>query len=71
MNAAICFSFVAVSSRTDSFWRLDSSKFPQRLELQVSDCAFERLLRLSAQTGRSVRDHAEELICQVAAAQRL
>ena len=47
-----------------SSWYLDRSKLPQRLDLEVSDHAYECLQRLSAKAGLSVRDLAERLISQ-------
>ena len=47
-----------------SFWCLDPSKLPQRLDFEVSDDAYECLQRLSAKAGISVRDLAERLISQ-------
>ncbi|MEI8250208.1 MAG: hypothetical protein WCF98_03460 [Synechococcus sp. ELA057] len=45
-------------------WRLDPSCFPTRIDLDLSDQAIERLERLSARTGRSVRDLASDLLAQ-------
>lgn len=45
-------------------WRLDPSHFPRRIDLDLSEVALERLQRLSAQTGRSIRDIAADLLCQ-------
>jgi predicted transcriptional regulator len=53
-----------MGTRTDLFWRLDASKLPQRLDLEISDRAYERLQRLASRTGRSVRDLAADLIAQ-------
>ena len=53
-----------MGSRTDLFWCLDASKLPQRLDLEISDRAYERLQRLASRTGRSVRDLAADLIAQ-------
>lgn len=50
-------------------WRLDPSKFPKKIDLDLSDEALERLERLSARTGRSVRDIAADLLCQAVADQ--
>jgi hypothetical protein len=47
-----------------SSWCLDPSKLPQRLDLEVSDDAYECLQRLSTKAGISVRDLAERLISQ-------
>jgi hypothetical protein len=51
---------------TDASWCLDPSKLPQRLDFEVSDHAYECLLRLSAKAGISVRDLAERLISRSA-----
>ncbi|MFM2080042.1 MAG: hypothetical protein RLZZ219_724, partial [Cyanobacteriota bacterium] len=49
---------------TAPLWRLDASRLPQRLELDLSPQLHRALERLSASTGRSMRDLAEELICR-------
>ena len=43
-------------------YRLEPSRFPQQLELEIPDEIHERLEQLSRQMGRSVRDIAEDLI---------
>jgi len=48
-------------------WRLDPSQFPQRIDLELSEAVMERLERLSAKTGRPLRDIAADLLCQAAA----
>lgn len=48
-------------------WRLDPARFPRRIDLELSDAVMERLERLSAKTGRPVRDIAADLLCQAAA----
>lgn len=50
-------------------WRLDPSRFPQRVDLELSGDAMECLELLSARTGRPVRDIAADLLCQAVADQ--
>ena len=45
-------------------WRLDPSRFPKRLDLDLSDRVLDHLDRLSAKTGRSVSDLAADLLSQ-------
>ena len=49
---------------SDTSWRIDPSKLPRRLDLEVSDHTYKCLLRLSGEAGVSVRDLAERLISQ-------
>lgn len=51
----------------DPAFLLDPSRFPRRLDLDLSDQAVERLQRLSASTGRSVSDLAADLLQQALA----
>jgi hypothetical protein len=51
----------------DPAFLLDPSRFPRRLDLDLSDEAVERLHRLSASTGRSVSDLAADLLHQALA----
>ena len=50
-------------------WHLDPLRFPQRLDLDLSDRALDHLDRLSAKTGRSVSDLAADLLSQALADQ--
>jgi hypothetical protein len=43
-------------------WRLDPSKFPQRLDLELHAETFELLEALSGRTGRSISELAAELL---------
>ena len=52
--------------RDDSL-RLDLTKLPRRIELELSPALLERLATLSGRTGRSVRDLAEQIIHAAAA----
>lgn len=45
-------------------WRLDATKLPQRLDLDIPDELYAELEQLSARSGRSVRDIAQDLICR-------
>ena len=45
-------------------WKLDSSKMPRRLDLELSEEAYEALEALSRRTGRPIRDLVEDLIVQ-------
>ena len=46
---------------TDPF-RLDPSKFPKRVDLDLSEEVYERLLALSRESGRSRQEIAEEIL---------
>jgi len=43
-------------------WTLDPSRFPKRLDLELSEQALAALERLSARTDRSVSDLAADLL---------
>jgi hypothetical protein len=45
-------------------WKLDSSKMPIRLHLDLSEEVYEALEALSRRTGRPIRDLAEDFIAQ-------
>ena len=45
-------------------WKLDSSKMPRRLDLELSEEAYEALEALSRRTRRPIRDLVEDLIAQ-------
>jgi len=47
---------------TNTAWCLKTLKLPQRLDLEISDHAFECLQQLSIQAGTSVRELAERLL---------
>ena len=47
---------------TDPF-RLDPDKFPKRLDLDLSEEVYERLLAISRESGRSIQEIAEEILC--------
>lgn len=49
---------------------MDYSRFPQRLDFVILGRAYERLSRLSAKTGRSIRDLAVDLLSQACADQQ-
>jgi hypothetical protein len=55
---------------TDHPWRVDPSKLPQRLDLEISDHAYALLHHLSAKAGLSVRDLAQRLIAQSVGSRR-
>jgi len=50
-------------------WRLDSSRLSRRLDLELSETAMAHLHALSARTGRSIQDVADDLLSQVIADQ--
>lgn len=52
---------------THDRFRFDSSRFPQRLDLDLPEVTLRALEQLSGKTGRSVRDLAEDLIAQAVA----
>ena len=60
---------VIMCTMTHNRWRLDPSRFPRRLDLDLSNHALDRLDQLSAKTGRSLSDVAADLLCQALAAQ--
>jgi hypothetical protein len=45
-------------------WKLDPSRMPRRLDLEVSEEVYEALEVLSRRTGRSIRDLVEDFIAQ-------
>jgi hypothetical protein len=45
-------------------WKLDPSKMPRHLDLDLSEEAYEALEALSRRTGRPIRDLAADLIAQ-------
>lgn len=45
-------------------WRLDPSRMPRRLDLELNEEAYEALEVLSRRTGRSIRDLVEDFIAQ-------
>ena len=45
-------------------WKLDPSKMPRRLDLDLSDEAYDALEALSRRTGRPIRDLVEDFIAQ-------
>ncbi len=47
---------------TDPF-RLDPDKFPKRLDLDLSEEVYERLLALSRKSGRSIQEIVEQILC--------
>ena len=51
---------------TEHSWRIHPARLPQRLELDIRPEVYSHLERLSARTGRSIRDLAEALIHQQA-----
>ena len=60
----------SISGMNHNRWTLDPSRFPKRLDLDLSDRTLDVLARLSAKTGRSVTDLASDLLCQALADQR-
>lgn len=54
---------------TEDCWRLDPTRFPQRIDLELSGALMDDLERLSARTGRPVRDLAADLLSQAIADQ--
>ncbi|MFZ9753865.1 MAG: hypothetical protein ACO3B3_09975 [Cyanobium sp.] len=47
---------------SDSTWRLDGSRLPQRVDLDIPAEIYELMEERSVRSGRSVRDLVEELI---------
>jgi hypothetical protein len=47
---------------TDPF-HLDPDKFPKRLDLDLSEEVYERLLALSRKSGRSIQEIVEQILC--------
>jgi hypothetical protein len=45
-------------------WKLDPSKMPRRLDLDLSDEVYDALEALSRRTGRPIRDLVEDFIAQ-------
>lgn len=45
-------------------WKLDPSRMPRRLDLELSDTVYEALEQMSKRTGRPIRDLVEVLIAQ-------
>jgi hypothetical protein len=64
---SICHANISVM--TEDRWRLDPTRFPQRIDLELSGALMDDLERLSASTGRPVRDLAADLLSQVIADQ--
>lgn len=54
----------------DTTWRLSTSKLPQRVELDLPAEIHACLEQLSARSGRSLRDLAEDLIHRSASRQQ-
>jgi hypothetical protein len=52
---------------TEHSWRIDPARLPRRLDLEIQPEVYSVLEQLSARTGRSIRDVAEELIHRQAA----
>lgn len=64
---SICHASISVM--TEDCWRLDPTRFPQRIDLELSGALMDDLERLSASTGRPVRDLAADLLSQAIADQ--
>ncbi len=47
---------------TDPF-RLNPDKFPKRLDLDLSEEVYVRLLAISRESGRSIQEIVEEILC--------
>jgi hypothetical protein len=45
-------------------WKLDPTKLPRRLDLDLSDEVYEALEALSRRTGRPIRDLVEDFIAK-------
>jgi hypothetical protein len=45
-------------------WKLDPSKMPRRLDLDLSEEVYKALEALSRRTGRPIRDLVEDFIMQ-------
>jgi hypothetical protein len=45
-------------------WKLDPSKMPRRLDLDLSEEVYEALEALRKRTGRPIRDLVEDFIAQ-------
>lgn len=65
-SAAASVSIIAMDS---DLFQLDPSRFPQRIDLELSEEAIDRLEHLSRKTGRSIRDLAADLLSQACADQ--
>jgi hypothetical protein len=59
----------SIGVMTHNHWHLDPARFPQRLDLAISEPALERLEQLSRSTGRSIGDLAADLLSRTVAAQ--
>ena len=46
----------------EEFIDLNPSRFPRRIDLDLSDTSYEKLIELSNQTGRSISEIALSLI---------
>ena len=64
---SICHASISVM--TEDCWRLDPTRFPQRIDLELSGALMDDLERLSASTGRPIRDLAADLLSQAIADQ--
>ena len=54
----------SISGMDQNRWHLDPSRFPKRLDLELSETALRHLQAISERTGRSVRELAEHFLCQ-------
>ena len=54
----------SISGMEQNRWHLDPSRFPKRLDLELSDTALRHLQAISERTGRSVRELAEHFLSQ-------
>jgi hypothetical protein len=59
----------SIGVMTHNRWHLDPARFPQRLDLDMSESALESLEQLSRRTGRSIRDLAADLLSRSVAVQ--
>ncbi len=47
---------------TSDQWRLDPAKFPQRVDLELTDEVYAVLVAISERTGRSIAEVAAEIL---------
>ena len=47
---------------TSDPWRLDPAKFPQRVDLELTDEVYAVLVAISERTGRSIAEVAAEIL---------
>ena len=60
---------IGIIAMASDLFQLDPSRFPQRIDLELSEEALDHLERLSSKTGRSIRGIAADLLSQACADQ--